>query len=69
MSEECYLSLIRFSIEHFVILYALYVENSETILYSRNNLRLNLKRNHKLDWDKNNIFWKGKPLKAGHIML
>lgn len=56
MSEESYLSLIHFTVEHFVILCTLYVENSETILCSRNNLRLNLKKSHKFDWNENNIF-------------
>lgn len=63
MSEEYYLFLIHFAIEHFVILCALYAENSGTILYSRSNLRLNLKKSHKLDWNKNNIFWKTETVK------
>lgn len=49
MSEEYYLSLIRFAVEHFVILCALYVENSETILYTRNNSRLDLKKESQIE--------------------
>lgn len=47
----------------------MYVEKFETMLYSRNNSRLNLKKSHKLDWNENNIFWKSKPVKAGHVIF
>lgn len=66
MSKEYYISLIQFAIEHFVILCALCIENSETILYT-GNIQDSLKKSHKLDWNENNIFWKSKPVKAGHV--
>lgn len=44
MFEEYYFFFIRFVVEYFVIFCVLYVENFEIILYIRNNLRFDLKK-------------------------